>query len=89
MLVKSPIASTRTLGELGQAIEQSLWHPFAVLRDYTSEEYDITADKDYYYQRTSRKGQAKLAKEWADVIPFWYTVNRWIAYDTQKDFFIK
>ena len=42
-----------------------------------------------YYERGPRKGQVKLAKEWGDVIPLWYTINRWLAFDSVKNFHIK
>ena len=52
-------------------------------------DYDILSDSDIYYQRGNRKGKLKLAKEWGDVIPLWYAINRWHAYDTMTDFYVK
>ena len=89
MMAKSPISATRTIGELGEAIVQSAYHPFAMIYDAGNPEYNILKDKDYYYQRGSRKGQSKLGKQWGDVVPAWYTLNRWIAYDTMEDWYVK
>lgn len=89
MMAKSPISATRTVSELGEAIVQAVYHPFASMYDAGNPEYNILKDKDYYYQRGSRKGQSKLGKQWADVVPAWYTLNRWRAYDTMEDWYVK
>ena len=89
MMAKSPISATRTVSELGEAIVQAIYHPFASMYDAGNPEYNILKDKDYYYQRGSRKGQSKLGKQWADVVPAWYTLNRWRAYDTMEDWYVK
>ena len=31
----------------------------------------------------------KVAKEWMDVMPLLYTINRYKSYDTVKDFWVK
>ena len=46
-------------------------------------------NKAYVYQRGSREGRLKMWKEWSDAIPILYAINRWRAYDTQRDFFVK
>ena len=51
--------------------------------------YDMTKDTRIYYQRTGRKGTLKLKKEWADALPLIYMINRWSAYDTINDWFVK
>ena len=89
MMAKSPISATRTVGELAEALSQSFWFPAMSIYDAANPNYDITKDKDYYYQRGTRKGQTKIAKEWGDVIPLVYTFNRWAAYDTAKDWWVK
>ena len=89
MMWKSPIASTRMLGELGAAIEQTIYLPFALGRDKMFDDYNIEDDKWYVYQRGKRVGKYKFSKEWSDVLPILYMINRWKAYDTQKDFFVK
>jgi len=85
-LFKSPIASTRTLGELGEALSYTIFHPIVYL---ASSEEDFINNKDYVYQRGIRKGQYKLYKNWADVVPGLYTAKKWQDYDTLQNFFIK
>jgi hypothetical protein len=79
MLVKNPIASSKFLGEMGEAIQDSFAFPFSYAVDPES----------VFYQRGARKGDLKLAKQWADVVPGWYTINRWRSYDNVTDFFVK
>jgi hypothetical protein len=88
-MAKSPVAVTRTLGEIGEALITTGHTGLALTYSQLDQNYDITKDSKIYYQRTWRKGQPKISKQWMDVIPFLYTINRWYAYDTQKDFFIK
>lgn len=83
---KSPIASTRTLGEIGEALSQSYMAPFAYA---TQDEEEFWNNSDYVYQRGTRAGQLKLKKEWQDVIPAWYAYKKWINYIDRTDFFIK
>ena len=88
-MAKSPIAVTRTLGEIGEALIQTGYHGGALTYSIFDKEYDITKDSSIYYQRGFRKGRPKFNKQWMDMIPILYTINRWYAYDTQKDFFVK
>ena len=84
-IFKSPIAATRTLGELGEALEVSVGTGlFYVFSDDT----EFTKSK-YVYQRGNRKGEMKLGKEWGDALPILYTINRWHSYDNIRDFYIK
>jgi hypothetical protein len=84
--VKSPIASTRTLGEMGELFSLGLWTPIGYL---TSSEEDFYADSDYVYQRGRRAGELKLNKAWKDVFPIAYSIQKWTNYIDEKDFFIK
>jgi hypothetical protein len=84
--IKNPLASTRTMGELGQALSTSMWTGV----DYiTSPEEEFMKNKDYVYQRGKRKGQLKLRKEWADVLPFINSYQRWQNLDQAREFYIK
>ena len=89
MFAKSPIASLRMVGELGDAIEQTLWLPWGLAKDKMLDDYDIDDDSWYTYQRGKKRGKKKIWKAWADIFPIMYAINRFKAYDTQKDFFIK
>ena len=85
-LMKSPIATTRTLGELGEAISLSYMTPLAYLYEGKDEFY---ADKDYVYQNKPNKGQLKLYKNWADVVPILYSIQKWDNMIKAQDFYIK
>lgn len=85
-MFKSPIASTRTLGELGEALSLSMQTPFWYL---IQNEKDFKANSDVVYQRGVRAGELKLYKNWQDVIPILYTWKKWQDYLNQTNFFIK
>jgi len=91
MMAKSPIPIMRSLGELAGAMKATGQYGLANLGVYGlfEEDYDITKDTRIYYQRTGRKGTLKLKKEWADALPLIYMINRWSAYDTINDWFVK
>ena len=85
-MFKSPVAATRTLGELGEALSvtvRSAW--FYLYYD----EKTFWEDSDFVYQNKPRKGKLKLYKEWADAVPILYGIKRWEDYDRQKSFWIK
>ena len=93
-IVESPISSTRIAGEFSEAILETLrWIPnvptYLGHEDGTYEFEQWKQDSGLYYTRGSRKGQPKLGKEWGDFIPGWYTINRWLAFDNIKNFYIK
>ena len=85
-MVKSPIASTRTMGELGEALYMSFFTPLAYLYKSNDEFY---SDSDYVYKRGKNKGTVKVWKNWKDVIPVLYTIQKWDAYLKMDDFYIK
>lgn len=85
-MVKSPIASTRTLGELARAISLSLWTPIGYM---TQTEEEFMNDSDLVYQRGRRAGELKVYKEWKDAVPILYAIKKWENYIDQNDFFIK
>ena len=77
-LLTSPIASSRSLREYGEVIEAT-----ANLGLYG---LGLAPEKDVIYQRTSRKGEFKIGKEFGDAVPLIYTINRWKAYDNVDEF---
>jgi hypothetical protein len=83
--VESPIASTRTLGEIAEAIEISARTGLSFA--FQSEE-DRLSNKNVYYQRGIWAGQMKLGKEWGDVTPL-LTVNKYRNFEYMHDFYIK
>ncbi len=85
-MLKSPIASTRTMGELGEGISSLIITPWYGI---TQSKEDFYGNSDVVYQRGRRKGQLKLTKEWQDAIPILYTYKKWQNYLDMKNFFIK
>ena len=85
-MFKSPIASTRTLGELGEALSLTVRTPFAYM---TSSNNEFYADSDYVYQRKPKKGQLKVNKAWKDALPIIYSMQKWENFIQERDFFIK
>lgn len=78
-LAESPLPLTRFAQNIAEAIWRSSQYPYyAIMQN----DVDLAENKEVYYQRGTRKGQLKLAKEWGDVIPFVYTINRWKGFDT-------
>lgn len=85
-MVKSPIASTRTMGEIGEALSLTLFTPiYATLQSPTA----FNQNADYVYQQGNRKGELKLWKNYMDALPILYTFQKWNNYLKMQDFFIK
>jgi len=85
-MIKSPIASTRTMGELGEAMFSLIETPFYAITQDRNSFYENSA---VVYQRGRRKGMLKLAKQWQDTIPILYSIKKWQNYLDMKNFFIK
>jgi hypothetical protein len=85
-MFKSPIAATRTMGELGEALSLTLTTPLAYLY-YTDEEF--RTNSNFVYQQRPRKGQLKVNKNWKDVIPILYSIQKYDAYLRMNNYFIK
>jgi hypothetical protein len=85
-MFKSPIASTRTLGEFGEALSLSVMTPLAYVVEGKD---DFYADSDYVYQRGTRKGELKLYKNWADVVPVIYSIKKYQEFLNLTNFYIK
>jgi hypothetical protein len=84
--IQNPIAASRTLGEIGAAIEMTA--KTGIYHAFQSEE-DFLNNKDVVYQRGTRAGEWKLGKEWGDAAPFLYTINKWKNFIQMNDFYIK
>lgn len=85
-MIKSPIASTRTMGELSEALMSTIITPYYAITQSNDEFYE---NSDVVYQRGRRKGQLKLSKEWSDAVPILYSIKKWNNYLDMKNFFIK
>ena len=90
-MFKTPLATTRTLGEIGELVEHLVKYPIG-LAYYDIVEGDLEMmkkDKDFYYQRGSRKGELKLTKNFYDIVPILYAYKKYYDFDNLKNFFIK
>ena len=85
-MAKTPIASTRTLGELGEAMELTVQTPIKWL--FLSDE-EFLQDSSIVYQNKPRKGELKLAKNWYDVLPLLYSIQKYFSFEKNNDFYIK
>jgi hypothetical protein len=85
-MAKTPIASTRTLGELGEAMELTIQTPALWL---LQSEEEFRQNSDIVYQNKPRKGELKLAKNWFDVLPLLYSVQKYFSFEKNDDFYIK
>lgn len=85
-MVKTPIASTRTLGELAEAIDASGTWSYG---KFFLSDKEFRTNSEYTYQRGWKKGQTKVTKQWWDAIPILYSIQRWQSFANQKDFHIK
>ena len=85
-MIDSPIATTKTLDELTEAITTTIWTPYGWITQSESEFY---ANSDYVYQNKPRKGELKLAKEWKDAIPILYTIQKWDNLIKEQEYSIK
>ena len=78
-LAESPLPLTRFAINIAEALWRTAQYPYyAIMQN----DIEIAENKEVYYQQGTRKGQLKLAKEWGDIIPFIYTINRWKGFDT-------
>jgi len=84
-MAKTPLASTRTLGEVGEALEATA----SFLYGISFERDGFYRNSEYVYQRKPKEGQIKVVDQWMDAIPILYGIQRWSGYDRQKSFFIK
>ena len=84
--IQNPIASSRTLGEMGEAIEMTA--RTGITWGFQTEE-EFLENKDVVYQRGINAGKMKLGKEWGDAAPFLYTVNKWRNFIQMNNFYIK
>ena len=60
-----------------------------VFQYLTSSNDEFRSNSDVVYQRGSRAGNLKLAKEWQDAMPILSTIKKWANYNERHDFFIK
>jgi hypothetical protein len=82
----SPIAATRTFGEIAELMSiAGLTGLGLVFRDRDN----LYFDSELVYQRGDRKGELKIYKNFKDVFPIVYSIQKWESYLTNDDFYIK
>jgi hypothetical protein len=86
-MFKSPIASTRTLGDMGRALSNSVSTTFGYV--FREDDESFWSNKDYVYQRGARKGQMKVDKYWKDVVPLLRTIQKYTDFLTMNNYYIK
>ena len=89
-MAKSPIAATRTLGEMGQAISSTMLTGYNGVKYIASDNPEYwEGNSDIVYQKNPRKGKLKMAKEWKDAVPILYDIQKWDNFSNIKNFYIK
>ena len=85
----SPIAATRTFGELAELLGMTLTTGYKGLRFKAGGKEDayFYGDSDIVYQRGKKRGELKLYKNFKDVFPIVYSIQKWESYLTQDEIF--
>ena len=76
-LAKSPLAGLKTIKDFAEAVWGTVSIP-----------YDAVTD-NMRFERGVNKGELRWWKEWKDVIPGLKQMNRWDAFETVKNFYIR
>lgn len=84
--VERPIASTRTLGAIVEALTLSVQTPYNWISRETDNEF--YQNKDVVYQNRPRKGQLKVYKQWKDALPILYTLQKWTTFEKMDNFYL-
>ena len=82
----APIAATRTLGEMAELMSQVTTAPFAYM---IQGKEGFEANSNYVYQNGDKAGSLKIYKNFADVVPIVYSIQKWDSYLINDDFYIK
>ena len=85
-MFNSPIAAGRTMGELAGFLQFAIFTPIVYV---TSTNEEFYANSDYVYQQGKKRGKLKVYKNFRDVFPIVYAVQKWDSYLINDDFYIK
>ena len=87
----NPVAATRTFGELSELLGMTLTTGYKGLRYKAGgkEEDYFYGDSEIVYQRGKKRGELKIYKNFKDVFPIVYSIQKWESYLTNDDFYIK
>ena len=81
----SPLAASRTMGELAEAMYFTVATPLA----YTAQSKDkFYSNSTHVYQRGGKKGSLKVYKNWKDVLPIIYSIQKYNSYLQNDDFYM-
>ena len=86
-MMGSPIASTRTLGELGNAISISIG-TLGYGGYYGMDSEEFRGNSRYVYQNRPRKGELKLGKAWSGAAPILSTLQKWRSFEKLDSWYI-
>ena len=81
----SPLAASRTMGELAEAMYFTVATPLAYMGQSNDEFYSNSA---HVYQRGGKKGSLKVYKNWKDVLPIIYSIQKYNSYLQNDDFYM-
>ena len=87
----NPVAATRTFGEISELLGMTLTTGYKGLRLKAGgkEEDYFYGDSEIVYQKGKKRGQLKIYKNFKDVFPIVYSIQKWDSYLTNDDFYIK
>jgi hypothetical protein len=86
-MIGSPIASTRTLGELAEAFSVGL-NTLAYGSYYGFDSPEFREDSNLVYQNKPRKGDLKFWKNLADAAPIISTIQKWESFEKLDSWYI-
>ena len=92
-MFNSPIAASRSVSELSEFLEMLVIGGFKYSMARASGNLEgkdgFYGNSNYVYQRGNRKGELKLYKNFKDVFPIVYSIQKWDSYLKTTDFYIK
>ena len=84
-MFESPLAATRTMGELAKAMWLTVATPLTYL---TSTEEEFYLNSTHVYQTGKKKGKLKVYKTWSGTLPIIYAVKKYDSYLENDDFYM-
>jgi len=85
-MFNSPMAAARTMGELAEFLTLLVATPMVY---FTSTDEEFYANSTYVYQQGKKRGQWKVYKNFKDVFPIVYSIQKWESYLKNDNFYIK
>jgi hypothetical protein len=77
-MISNPIASAKMMGDIGNAVDLTIWTGVGYVKSVTYGSTDeFYANKDIVYQNNPNKGRLKMSKAWEGVLPIWRSILKW------------